>query len=152
MPSTPFPKVRGGKLLSKRKRAKRFGAKVNHLASASYVYAPGKGLDGKKWKLRLPIYGPAKRTSPAAVVVVHLLNGKRQVKTGQAQPRRRRSHKVSFDNRKVGACHGDAGQRLDPLPVRQRHAARLPGSSRSTTRRGSPSRGASPSDGQHHRS
>jgi hypothetical protein len=99
----PGPKVRGAKLLSKRKRAKRFGTKVNHLASASYVYGPGKGLDGKKWKLRLQISGPAKRTSPAAVVVVHQLDGKRKVKTVKLNRGGDGRIKVPFDNRKVGA-------------------------------------------------
>ena len=59
----------------KGKRTKRFSVRVNHLASASFVYAPGKGLGGKKWKLALRIAGPAKSTSPAAVVVVPVTDG-----------------------------------------------------------------------------
>jgi hypothetical protein len=99
----PGPKVRGAKLLSKRKRAKRFGTKVNHLASASYVYGPGAGLDGRKWKLKLMVKGPAKRTSPAAVVVVHRLDGKRKVKMVRLNRGGDGHVKVPFDNRKVGA-------------------------------------------------
>lgn len=99
----PGPKVRGAKLLSKRKRAKRFGTKVNHLASASYVYGPGKGLDGRKWKLKLMVKGPAKRTAPAAVVVVHQLDGKRKVKMVRLNRGGDGRIKVPFDNRKVGA-------------------------------------------------
>jgi hypothetical protein len=97
------PKVRGGKKLSKGKRSKRFSVRVNHLASASFVYAPGKGLGGKKWKLALRIAGPAKRTSPAAVVVVHLLNGKRQVKLVRLNGGGDGGKTVKFDKRKVGA-------------------------------------------------
>jgi hypothetical protein len=99
----PGPQVRGAKLLSKRKRAKRFGTKVNHLASASYVYGPGNGLDGRKWKLSLRVSGPAKRTSPAAVVVVHKLDGTRKVKMVRLNRGGDGRLKVPFDNRVVGA-------------------------------------------------
>jgi hypothetical protein len=99
----PTPKVRGAKKLSKGKRAKRYAVKINHLASASYVYVPGKGLGGKKWKLSLGVSGPVKRTSPAAVVVVHLTNGKRQVKMVRLNRGGDGRIRVSFDNRKVGA-------------------------------------------------
>ena len=99
----PGPKVRGAKMLSKRKRTKRFGTTVNHMASASYVYGPGKGLHGKKWKLRLHVSGPAKRTSPVAMVVVHKLDGTRKVKTVHLNKGGDGQVKVPFDNRKVGA-------------------------------------------------
>jgi hypothetical protein len=99
----PNPKVRGAKVLSKRKRSKRFGTKVNHLSSASYVFGPAARLSGKKWKLALQVRGPVKRTSPAAVVVVHLLNGKRQVKTVRLNRAGDGHKKVSFDSRRVGA-------------------------------------------------
>ena len=99
----PFPKVRGGKRLSKGKRSKRFGTKVDHLASASYIYAPGRGLSGKKWKLSVAVNGPVKRTSPSAVVVVHLRNGKRQVRLVRLNGAGDGRTKVSFDGRKVGA-------------------------------------------------
>ncbi len=99
----PFPKVRGGKQLSKGKRTKRFATKVNHLASASYVYVPGRGLAGRKWKLSVSVTGPAKVTSPSAVVVVHLLNGKRQVKLVRLNRVGDGHLRVSFDKRKVGA-------------------------------------------------
>lgn len=97
------PKLRGGKRLSKGKRSKRFAVKINHLSSASYVYAPGKGLGGKRWKLSLAVTGPAKRTSPAAVVVVHLANGKREVKRVRLNRGGDGRIRVSFDNRKVSA-------------------------------------------------
>jgi hypothetical protein len=99
----PGPRVRGAKLLSKHRRDKRFGTKVNHLASASYVYGPGKGLDGKKWKLRVQVSGPAHRTSPAAVVVVHQLDGTRKVKTVHLNHGGDGRIKVPFDNRTVAA-------------------------------------------------
>jgi hypothetical protein len=99
----PFPKVRGGKRLSTGKRSKRFAVKVDHLSSASYVYAPGRGLSGRRWKLSLAIAGPVRSTTPAAVVVVHLGNGKRQVKMVRLNRAGDGRIRVSFDNRKVGA-------------------------------------------------
>ena len=98
-----FPRLSGGKKLSKGKRSKRFAKKIDHLASASYVYLPGKGLDGRKWKLSLSVNGPVKRTSPAAVVVVHLGDGSRQVKRVKLNRGGDGRIKVSFDNRKVSA-------------------------------------------------
>ena len=97
------PKVRGSKRLSKGNRSKRFGVKVNHLASASYVYTPGRGLSGKKWKLSLAVTGPVRRTSPAAVVVVHLVNGKRQFRLMRLNRAGDGRKRVSFDRRKVSA-------------------------------------------------
>ena len=99
----PYPKVRGGKRLSKGKRTKRFAVRINHLASASYIYAPGRGLAGRKWKLSVAVTGPAKVTSPSAVVVVHLRNGKRQVKLVRLDRGGDGHLRVSFDRRKVGA-------------------------------------------------
>ncbi|WP_374455708.1 MXAN_6640 family putative metalloprotease [Nocardioides sp.] len=99
----PFPKVRGGKKLSKNKRTKRFRTKVDHLSSASYVYVPGKGLGGKKWKLAVAVNGPVKATSPYAVVVVHLANGKRQTKLVKLNRGGDGRKKVTFDNKRVSA-------------------------------------------------
>ena len=98
-----FPKLRGGKKLSKGKRSKRFAVKIDHLASASYVYLPGDGLGAKKWKLSLRVTGPVKRTSPAAVVVVHRPDGTRQVQRIRLNRGGDGRTKVSFDNRKVSA-------------------------------------------------
>lgn len=98
-----FPKVAGGKALSKRKRSKRYGTKIDHLASASYVFLPGKGLGGKKWKLSLGVTGPAKRSSPSAVVAIFFANGKRQVKRVKLNRGGDGRIKVKFDNRKVTA-------------------------------------------------
>ena len=124
-----FPKVRGGKQLSKGKRSKRFAVKINHLASASYVYAPGKGLDGKKWKLSLAVTGPVKRTTPAAVVVVHLLDGKRQVKMVRLNRGGDGRMKVSLRQPQGRRGLGDPGQRVDALHLRQAHGPGLPGPS-----------------------
>ncbi|MCF6379964.1 DUF6055 domain-containing protein [Nocardioides KLBMP 9356] len=99
----PFPKLRGGKRLSKGRRAKTFAVRINHLASASYAYVPGRGLSGKKWKLAVSVNGPLKRTTPSAVVVVHRLDGKRQVRLVRLNRAGDGRTRVSFDGRKVGA-------------------------------------------------
>ena len=99
----PGGRIFGSKVLTKRKRSKRFAKRIHHLASASYAFGPDAGLDARKWKLSLRISGPAKRTSPAAVVVVHLLNGKRQEKNVKLNSRGDGRKKVSFDSRQVGA-------------------------------------------------
>jgi hypothetical protein len=99
----PLPKVRGAKKLSKGKRTKRFAPKVNHLASASYAYVPGTGLGSKKWKLSLAVNGPAKATSPYAVVVVHLANGKRQTKLVRLNRGGDGHTLVGFSNKAVSA-------------------------------------------------
>ncbi len=98
-----YPKVAGSKKLSTSKRAKRFAARINHLSSASYVYRPGKGLGSKKWKLSLHFSGPVKRTSPAAVVVSFLANGKRKVTMVKLHRGGDGHTKVTFSNRKVAA-------------------------------------------------
>lgn len=89
-----------GKVLTKKKRSKRFSTKIFHLASTSYGYVPKK-LNGKKWKLAVSVNGPARRTSPAAVVVVHLANGKRQVKQVRLNHNGDGRKKVSFNSKKV---------------------------------------------------
>ena len=95
----PFPKFANGKVLGKGK-SKRFKARLFHLAASSYGYVP-KNLDGKKWKLAVSVNGPVKRTSPAAVVVVHLKNGKRQVKLVKLNRNGDGHLKVTFNSKRV---------------------------------------------------
>ena len=97
-----FPRVKGNKKLAKGK-SKRFSGKVNHLSSLSYVYQPGKGTSAKKWKLALKVSGPVKATSPAAVVVIHYLNGKKQTKLVKLKRNGDGGLKVPFTSKKVGA-------------------------------------------------
>lgn len=95
----PFPKFANGKVLGKGK-SKRFKARLFHLAASSYGYVP-KNLNGKKWKLAVSVNGPVKRTSPAAVVVVHLKNGKRQVKLVKLNRNGDGHLKVTFNSKRV---------------------------------------------------
>jgi hypothetical protein len=94
------PGFRGAKQL-KKKKSKTYRVKVNHLSSASYLFAPGKGTSSKKTKLAVSVNGPAKRTSPLAVVVVHLANGKRQVKYVKLNRNGDGRIKVKFSSKKV---------------------------------------------------
>ncbi|MCY7401543.1 MAG: DUF6055 domain-containing protein [Nocardioides sp.] len=96
------PELKDVKTLKKGK-SKRFSTRVNHLASRSYGFVPGKGTSGKKRKLALRVTGPAKRTSPAAVVALRLLNGKVQTKLVKLNRNGDGRIKVSFDSGRVGA-------------------------------------------------
>ncbi len=97
------PKVRANTSLSRSKRAKRYAVRINHLSSASYIYRPGRGLGAARWKLSLQITGPIKRTSPAAVVVSFLTNGKRKVTMVRLNRGGDGHTRVKFSNRKVAA-------------------------------------------------
>ncbi len=99
----PAPRVKGQKALSKSKRSKRFRTRINHLSSTSYRFRVGQGLSAKKWKLRVNVSGPMKRTSPAAAVTIQYLNGK--VKTKMVRLRRNGggSLKVPFSGRSISA-------------------------------------------------
>ncbi len=100
--SYPAPRLKGVKTLNKGKK-KKFSIRVHHLSSRSYAYVPGKGTSGKKWKLSLKVSGPAKKTSPAAVVVLRLLNGKLQTKSVKLNSSGDGHIKVSFNRKRVGA-------------------------------------------------
>ena len=61
--------------LTKDARKDSGAAKIDHMASRNYVVRPGDGIGGKGWKLRVTIDGPAKKTSPAAYLVVKRKKG-----------------------------------------------------------------------------
>ena len=44
--------------------------RIAHMASRNWVVRPGAGIDGKRWRLRVGIDGPARATAPAAYLVV----------------------------------------------------------------------------------
>lgn len=56
--------------LTKDARKQSATARIDHLASRNWVVRPGDGVTGKRWKLRVRIDGPARKTSPAAYLVV----------------------------------------------------------------------------------
>ena len=120
----PAPRLKGVKTLNKGKK-KKFSIRVHHLSSRSYAYVPGKGTSGKKWKLSLKVSGPAKKTSPAAVVVLRLLNGKLQTKSVKLNSYGRRSHQGVVQQEAGRRGHGEPGQRLHPLHLQQAHPAGL---------------------------
>ncbi len=90
---TPAPQVRRRQAAEQAQACEAVRPKVNHLASRVLRLRPRQGPGRQEVEaraLRSPV--PPKRTSPAAVVVVHQLDGKRKVKSGQAQPAGRRAH------------------------------------------------------------
>ena len=131
------PKLRGGKKLSKRKRSKRFGVRIDHLASRVLRLRPGQGPRRQE----VEALARRHRTGQAHLAGgrrrrVYLANGKRQVKRVQAQPRWRRPDQgVASTTARCPRCPVTPGQRLDPLPVQQAHRARLRRQARWTTTR-----------------
>lgn len=71
----PSAKVSGRDRLGKRDRRAGFSARVNHMASRSYVVKPDSSMRGR-WKLRVKIDGPARASSPAAYLVVRKAGGR----------------------------------------------------------------------------
>ncbi|MGB0099051.1 MAG: MXAN_6640 family putative metalloprotease [Nocardioides sp.] len=61
--------------LSKARPATSTRMKINHLASRNVKVRPDDSLRGKRWKLRVVVDGPARRTSPAAYLVVKRKDG-----------------------------------------------------------------------------
>ena len=51
-----------------------YSTKINHLASKSVRLVPAKGL-GTKWRLRIKIDAPSRKTGPAAFLIVQKSNG-----------------------------------------------------------------------------
>lgn len=97
------PKVKRSLTLSKRKRSITFRTRLFHLTSGSYRMAPGRGLAGRRWHLALRVSGPPRRTSPAAVVTIHRVNGNvqhKRVRLNRAGDGRRA---VTFNRKKVAA-------------------------------------------------
>ncbi|WP_121258141.1 MXAN_6640 family putative metalloprotease [Nocardioides ferulae] len=62
--------------LGKTSRKAAYQVKLNHLSSSSVKVKTGKGLKGKRWKLRVRLNGPARGGSPAAYVTVKPRKGK----------------------------------------------------------------------------
>jgi hypothetical protein len=77
-------------------------ATVGHLAARTVEVRPGAGLRTARWHLQVRVDGPAARTSPAAVVLVHRTHGLDRVPVPlDAQGRGR--VQVAFSGRRVDA-------------------------------------------------
>ena len=71
-PSAPMA---ASSTLTPRSRSASGLVRVNHLAARHLAIRPGDGMRAKAWRVRVRIDGPARTTSPAAHVIVHLRNG-----------------------------------------------------------------------------
>ncbi|GAB3196256.1 hypothetical protein GCM10027062_05090 [Nocardioides hungaricus] len=49
--------------------------RIDHMASRNYTVRPGAGVGGNRWRLRITIDGPGRRTAPAAYLVVKRKSG-----------------------------------------------------------------------------
>ncbi len=61
--------------LTKDARQQSATTRIDHMASRNYVVRPGDGISGKRWRLRVTVDGPAKKTAPAAYLVVKRKKG-----------------------------------------------------------------------------
>lgn len=101
--SYPQPKVKRSLALSRRKRVATFSKRISHLASRSYRVRPGRGLSGRRWHLALRVSAPPRRTSPAAVVTIHRVNGRVQHKRVRLDRRGEGRRVVTFNRAKVAS-------------------------------------------------
>src|SRR5690606_12694446 len=97
--AVPLPK--GIQVLSKRRRGKAYKTRISHMASTSFRFVPATSLSRKKWKLRLKVQGPAKRTAPAAAVLLHLQNGRVKRRMVKLNRRGNGSIRVPFSSRRI---------------------------------------------------
>ncbi|MBB6629146.1 hypothetical protein H5V45_17600 [Nocardioides sp. KIGAM211] len=75
--------------------------KIDHLASRNFVAKPGKTLHSKKWKLRIKVAGPSRKTSPQVFVLVTRKHGSAIMKTVKLSRAGNGKVKVPFSHRKV---------------------------------------------------
>lgn len=99
----PAPKVKAVRTLTKKRRARSFSTRINHLASASYRVKPQSALKGKRWKLRIKVKGPARNTSPRARVLIHMKSGKLKRKNVRLNRKGDGSLRVPFNSKRVSA-------------------------------------------------
>lgn len=86
--------------LTKDARKQGTTARVDHMASRHWTVRSGDGLNGKRWKLKVKINGPAKKTAPAAFLVVK--RKKALVRTPIALSKKGNGAKtISFNGKKV---------------------------------------------------
>lgn len=99
----PAPRPKRTRTLTKGSRSAAFGARLNHMTSASYRLVPAPGLKGRRSKLRLVVNGPVRKTSPYARVIVHLKNGRLVRKNVKLNRSGDGQAFVTFNSRKVAA-------------------------------------------------
>ena len=66
--SWPTPRLAGRKTVGQNKKASG-SVRIDHMASAHFVVLPGEALTQRRWKLRVRVDGPGKKSSPMAAVV-----------------------------------------------------------------------------------
>jgi hypothetical protein len=98
----PVKKLSGGKTLGKKGANKRFSVKLNHLTSSSYRFN-SKGLDSKKFKLKLSIDMAPKSDGSRAVVTTYKNDGAVKTKMVRLNGGGNATLKVKFSSKKVAA-------------------------------------------------
>ena len=98
----PVKKLSGEKKLGKKGASKRFSARLNHLASATYRFT-SKGLGSKKYKLRLSFDMAPKSAGSRAVVSIYKTDGGVKSKLVKLSRRGNAAMKIKFASDKVSA-------------------------------------------------
>ncbi|PVG83281.1 hypothetical protein DDE18_08265 [Nocardioides gansuensis] len=87
------------------KAARRYGetVRLDHLTHDSIKFVPGADLGSGRWRLKVRIAGPSRKSGPAAQVLVVLHNGKLSKQRVRLNRKGNGSVKVKFSARKVAA-------------------------------------------------
>lgn len=88
-------------LSSSAPRSPKLSGALNHLTSANYVFRPAKSLRSKRWKLKVKIDGPSRKTSPAAYLLLDRKRGKTEKRYVKLNGKGKAQVKTGFSRRKV---------------------------------------------------
>ncbi|WP_182523885.1 MXAN_6640 family putative metalloprotease [Nocardioides dongkuii] len=98
--SWPEPPVNSA-VLQKSRRSVSGSVAINHLAAQHARVVPGKGLRGKRWKVRIRVDGPSRKASPGAVVTVRKKSGKVERTSISLNRKGKGKTKVAFGKKSV---------------------------------------------------
>jgi hypothetical protein len=98
----PTKKLAAAKKLRKKGASKQFSTRLNHLSSATYGFV-SKGLDNRKYKLRLSIDMAPKSAGSRAVVSVYKTTGTVKSKVVRLSGRGNATLKVKFSSENVSS-------------------------------------------------
>jgi hypothetical protein len=97
------PRPRRARRLSRKRRSVSFSTRIHHMASTSFRFRSHSSLAGKRWKLRIGVSGPARRTSPAAMVLIHRTDGTVSRRKVRLNRKGRGATRLPFSSRSVTA-------------------------------------------------
>ena len=96
----PTPRLSGHGWLGRNERASA-SVRVDHLAARDFRLTPRRSLAERRWRLRVSVDGPARRTSPTAAVVWHRRSGEVKRMLVQLDRRGNGQRVVPFNRRQT---------------------------------------------------